>query len=139
MENAQRTSFFPEGAKVGFASCLLMDQALVWWEEVEGALGYVVVVAMTWEEFVMRFQDEFAPTIEVQLLEREFQDPRQTTKTVAEITAKFRERGLLVPHYATDKDMKKVRYHDMLRDDIREFVSLLGFKTLNDMIARARK
>ena len=34
--------------------------------------------------------------------------------------------------------MKKVRCHGMLRDDIREFVRLLGCKTLNDMIARAQ-
>ena len=35
--------------------------------------------------------------------------------------------------------MKKVRNHYMLRDDIMEFVSLSGCKTLNDMIARARE
>lgn len=32
-----------------------------------------------------------------------------------------------------------LRYHDMLRNEIREFVSLSGCETLNDMIARARK
>ena len=35
--------------------------------------------------------------------------------------------------------MKKVRNHDMLRDDSREFVSISGCKTLNDMISRACK
>lgn len=33
--------------------------------------------------------------------------------------------------------MKKIRYHDMLRDEIRGFVRFLGCKTMNDMIARA--
>ena len=37
-------------------------------------MGSSVVVTMIWEEFVMRFQEEFAPTIEVQQLAREFQD-----------------------------------------------------------------
>ena len=55
---------------------------------------------------------------------------------MAEITAKFRERALLVPQYATDEEMKKTKYHDMWRDDIREFVSLPWCKNLNDMIAR---
>ena len=82
---------------MGFASCLLRDQTRDWWEEVGRALGSVVMVAMTWEEFVTRFQEEFAPAIEVQQLAKEFQDLRQTTKTVAEITSKFRERDLLVP------------------------------------------
>ena len=45
--------------------------------------------------------------IEVQQLARKFQDLRQTTETVAEITAKFRERALLVPQYVVDEEMKK--------------------------------
>ena len=52
---------------------------------------------------------------------------------------KFRERALLAQQYAADEEMKKVRYHDMLRDDIREFVSFLGCKTLNYMITRSWK
>ena len=35
--------------------------------------------------------------------------------------------------------MKKVRYHEMLRDDIREFLSLSWCETLNNMIDRARE
>ena len=45
---------------------------------------------------------------------------------MVEIIAKFRERALLVLQYAAGEEMKKVRYHDMLRDEIREFVSLSG-------------
>lgn len=42
-----------------------------------------------------------------------------------------------MPQYAADEEMKKLRYHDMLRDDIPEFVSLSGWKTMNDMITKA--
>ena len=35
--------------------------------------------------------------------------------------------------------MKKVRCYDMLRDDIKEFMSILGFETLNDMVSRAQE
>lgn len=48
---------------------------------------------------------------------REFQDLRQTTKTMVKITAKFRER-VLVSQYATNEVIKKKGYHDMLQDDI---------------------
>ena len=58
---------------------------------------------------------------------------------MAEITAKFRERALLVLQYAADEEMKKARYHEMLRSDIRQFVSRSSCKTLDDMIARARE
>ena len=64
---------------------------------------------------------------------------RQTTETVVEITAKFRERALLVPQYVGDEDMRRTRYHDMRRADIREHVSFLACPTLDSMIARARE
>ena len=58
---------------------------------------------------------------------------------MVEITAKFWERDLLAPQYVADEEIKKVRYHDMLRDGIREFVRLSLCKSLNYMITRARK
>ena len=70
---------------------------------------------MTGSDFVTRSRAEFVPDVEVQQLEREFIDIRQTTETVAVITTKFRERALLVPQYAADEDMRNTRYHAMLR------------------------
>ena len=93
---------------------------------------------MTWSDFSTGCTTEFAPVIEMQQLAREFQDLHQTTETMAEITTKFQERALLVPQYAADKEMKKVRYHDMLQDDMRKFVSISGSETLNYMTSRAR-
>lgn len=49
-----------------FVSCLLSDRVRDWWEEVSHVVGFVFVVAITLEEFLMRFQEEFAPEIEVQ-------------------------------------------------------------------------
>lgn len=55
MENAQRTSLCPEGLKVGVVSYLLKDRARDWLEEVGYTLGSATMVAMTWDDFVMRF------------------------------------------------------------------------------------
>lgn len=51
----------------------------------------------------------------------EFQDLRRIAKTMTEITARFREMALMVPQYVVDKEMKKTRYHNMLREDIQKF------------------
>ena len=48
----------------------------------------------------------------------------------------FRERALLVLQYVVDEDMKKVRYHEMLRSDIQQFVSRSSCKKLDDIIER---
>ena len=49
---------------------------------------------------------------------------------MAEITAKFYKRAMLVLQYVADEEMKKTRYHDMMKDEIREFVSYSKCKTL---------
>lgn len=54
------------------------------------------------------------------------------------ISTKFRERTLLVPQYVVDKVMKKMRYYDMLRDDIQEFVNIYIYRTLENMVSRAQ-
>ena len=51
----------------------------------------------------------------------------------------FRERALLFPQYVADEEMKKARYHEMLRSDIRQFMIQSSCKTLEDMLARARE
>ena len=66
-------------------------------------------------------------------------DMRQTTGTVTEITAKFQERALLVPQYTAYEEMRKTRYHDMMRSDISEFVSFSASLKLDDMISRAQE
>ena len=58
---------------------------------------------------------------------------------MAEITAKFRERALLVLQYVADEEMKKAWYHEMLRSDIWQFVSRSYCKTLEEMIKRDRE
>ncbi|XP_052621696.1 uncharacterized protein LOC128127284 [Lactuca sativa] len=139
MAKTFRTNFFPEEAKVRYFSFQLMDRARDWWEEIGSKLGDDAVDAMSWDDILTRFRAEFAPEIEVHQLAQEFLDLHQTTETVAETTAKFRERTLLVPQYVADEDIKKVRYPDMLWDDIRKFMSISGCETLNDMISRARE
>ena len=62
-------------------------------------MGAPTIEAMTWSDFVTMFRDEFSPAVEIQQLAREFLDMRQTTESVAEITAKFKERALLIPPY----------------------------------------
>jgi len=51
----------------------------------------------------------------------------------------FRDRALFVQQYVADEEIKKARYHEMLRSDIRQFMSQSSYKTLEDKIARARE
>lgn len=99
----------------------------------------MAIEVMIGDDFVMKFKSEFAPVIKVQQLEREFQDLRQTTESVAKITTILREMALLVMQYVVDEETKKARYHDKLKDEIREFMNMSSCKILEDTIAWARE
>ena len=92
------------------------------------------IEVVTWSDFLTRFRVEFVQAMELQQLAMEFMDMRQTTESVAEITAKFRERALLVARYVGDEEMRKTHYHDMWRADIRKHVSYSACPTLDDML-----
>ena len=65
MTNAFRTSFFPEGSKVWHVAGCLRERARDWWESVGDSLGASAIEAMTWSEFVARFREKFALTVEL--------------------------------------------------------------------------
>lgn len=46
---------------------------------------------------------------------------------------------LFVPQYVEDKEMKKMRYHDMMGVKTMEFFSISSCQTLEQMIDRARE
>lgn len=51
----------------------------------------------------------------------------------------FQERDLVVPYYVVHEEMRKAMYHDILKDETREFLSMSKYRTLEDMIAWARE
>jgi len=96
------------------------------------------VDAMTWDEFLVRFRAQFVPKVEVDRITREFLALEQRTETMMEITKKFMEMVQFVPQYAASESLKKNRYHDMLRTNIREFVNNAQFNTLAGVIEATR-
>ncbi|KAJ9541386.1 hypothetical protein OSB04_027892 [Centaurea solstitialis] len=138
VEGAFRTSGCPAGPKVIFAVNLLRNAAKDWWDLVLRRLLEAQVTALTWEEFKVMMDEEFAPSIERERLAAEFLNMTQTTESVNEITAKFLEKLLFVPGYANDESLKKARYLGVLKTDIRGVVSTKRCQTFSEMVDTAR-
>jgi len=117
---------------------MLRGAAKDWWGLLEAELSEDEVNGMTWEEFLVRFRAHFVPQVEVDRITREFLALEQKTESVTEITKRFMEMVQFVPQYAACESLKKNRYHDMLRTDIREFVNNAQFTTLSGVIEAAR-
>ncbi|KAJ9564648.1 hypothetical protein OSB04_000614 [Centaurea solstitialis] len=138
VEGAFRTSGCPTGSKVLFAVNLLRNAAKDWWDLVLKRLTEAQITALTWEEFKVMFDEEFAPSIERERIAAEFLNLTQTTETVNEITAKFLEKLLFVPGYANDESLKMARYLGVLKTEIKGAVTTKRCKIFSEMVDTAR-
>ncbi|KAJ9547070.1 hypothetical protein OSB04_019613 [Centaurea solstitialis] len=138
VEGAFRTSGCPAGSKVLFAVNLLRNAAKDWWDLILRRFSEAQITALTWEEFKVMFDEEFAPSIERERIAAEFLNLTQTTETVNEITAKFLEKLLFVPGYANDESLKMARYLGVLKTEIKGAVTTKRCKTFSDMVETAR-
>ncbi|KAJ9556417.1 hypothetical protein OSB04_011031 [Centaurea solstitialis] len=99
---------------------------------------------MTWEEFKVMFNEQFAPRIEKERITAESLKLTQTTETVNEITDQFLEKSLFCPNYVSNEAMKMYLLGingGVFKPDIREFVATTMCKSFNQMveIAQARE
>ncbi|KAJ9541142.1 hypothetical protein OSB04_027648 [Centaurea solstitialis] len=138
VEGAFRTSGCPASSKVLFAVNLLRNAAKDWWDLILRRFSEAQITALTWEEFKVMFDEEFAPSIERERIAAEFLNLTQTTETVNEITAKFLEKLLFVPGYANDESLKMARYLGVLKTEIKGAVTTKRCKTFSEMVDIAR-
>ena len=134
VEGAFRTSFCPPEAKVRFASNLLRGAGKDWWGLIVRSQTEAEIEAMTWDDFKELFKEQYVPQIEIERITGEFLNMVQTTETVNEITDKFLEKSLFCPEYVANEKMKMYRYMNVLRIDIREFVTTSRCQDLNQMM-----
>ena len=139
VEGAFETSRCPNDRKVVLAKTLLKGAARDWWAVRTAGMEPAQVTAITWAQFVEWFNAEFTPRVEVERISLDFQNLKQTTESVQEMNTKFIEMARFCPLYAANEDMKIARYLGMLREDIREFVSLNRYTALAEVMEAARR
>ncbi|GKC59414.1 zinc finger, CCHC-type, retrotransposon gag domain protein, partial [Tanacetum coccineum] len=81
---------------------------------------------------------EFTPAEEIDRIREEFQTLTQTNETVNEMWKKFNDLIRCCPEYHGNEKLKVERFQSMLRDDIREVISLFKCTTLDDLLTRPR-
>ncbi|GKB20922.1 zinc finger, CCHC-type, retrotransposon gag domain protein [Tanacetum coccineum] len=125
VEGAFRTSNCKEKNKVNFASNFLRDSAKMWWEGKVYEKGEEWIGACTWKEFKEFFNAKFTPVEEIDRIREEFHTLTQTNESVNEMWKKFNDLIRYCPEYHVNEKLKVERFQRMLRDDIREVISLV--------------
>nr|XP_043625721.1 uncharacterized protein LOC122597156 [Erigeron canadensis] len=89
----------------------LTDKALTWWNTLLRAKGRTAAVAMPWGEFKELMLKKFCSGVEVNRLEREFEELKMTRAEHTKYTSRFEELSRLVPHLVTP-DSKGIQKDD---------------------------
>ncbi|GKD63659.1 zinc finger, CCHC-type, retrotransposon gag domain protein, partial [Tanacetum coccineum] len=138
VEGAFHTSNCKDKNKVNFASNFLHDSAKMWWEGKVYEKGEEWIGSCTWKEFKDLFNAEYTPAEEIDRIREEFQTLTQTNETMNELWKKFNDLIRYCPDYHGNEKLKVERFQRMLRDDIREVVSIFKCTTLDDILSRAQ-
>ncbi|KAI3740280.1 hypothetical protein L2E82_30706 [Cichorium intybus] len=88
-EQVMEVSKCLKGDKVYYASRLLKDDTLVWWNTLYEGLGKDVVYKWPWTEFFSRLKNKFCPTRDIEKLEEDFLTLKKGSLSMDEYTKKF--------------------------------------------------
>ncbi|KAI3765789.1 hypothetical protein L2E82_15833 [Cichorium intybus] len=99
-----------EKDKVYYASRMLKDDALVWWNTLYELVGKDVIYKWSWTEFTTRLKNKYCPLRDIEKLEDEFLTLKKGSLTVAEYTKKFSDMLPFVGNIYTTERARINRY-----------------------------
>lgn len=139
VEGAFMTCGCPDQFKVIVAMNQLRKQAKDWWKTVTVLMTDDEVRAISWAQFVERFEAQYVPKVEQQRMLQEFMALEQTTESITELNAKFLQMLSFCPTFAGNESWLVSRYAATLRTEIREFVNMQEFTSLSAIMDTARR
>nr|KAJ0214492.1 hypothetical protein LSAT_V11C400215090 [Lactuca sativa] len=139
MESVLHISKCLERNKVEYASCLLQDRALTWWNTLVQTRGRTTAYQLTWEDLKKLLIEEYCPKDELQKLESEFWNHSMVRTQIEKYTVRFHELAKLVPHMVTPEEKRIDRYIWGLAPKIRGMVTSANPTTIQSAVSLANR
>ncbi|KAI3709136.1 hypothetical protein L2E82_38895 [Cichorium intybus] len=125
-----------ENDKAYYASRLLKDDALVWWNTLYETLGKNVVYKWSWDEFISRLKNKFCPVRDIEKLQEDFISLKKGNSSVDEYTKKFCD---MLPFVEESYPTARSRINRYARGLPAEYeLEVKRAETLDDAIIAAR-
>ncbi|KAI3723787.1 hypothetical protein L2E82_35545 [Cichorium intybus] len=125
-----------ENDKVYYASRLLKNDALVWWNTLYETLGKNVVYKWSWDEFTSRLKNEFCPVRDLEKLQEDFITLKKGNSSVDEYTNKLCD---MLPFVGESYPTARSRINRYARGLPSEYeLEVKRAETLDDAIIVAR-
>ena len=70
--------------KVNYATALLTGNAMMWWDSMTNAFGQELVDSLNWEQFKIKFHNQYCPPDVMIKIEQEFMELKQGSMSVTD-------------------------------------------------------
>ncbi|GJS00826.1 putative reverse transcriptase domain-containing protein [Tanacetum coccineum] len=139
METVFPISNCPEKYQVKYATCMILDSALTWWNSHKRTIGIEAAYAMSWAELMNLMTEVYCLRNEVQKIEIELWNLAVKGNDLTAYTRRFQELVFLCTRMVPNEEEKVERFVGGLPDNIQGNVIVVEPTKLQDAIRIANK
>lgn len=129
----------PEESKVKFATGMLLDAAMSWWNSYAQPIGMENAYKLTWDQYKKMMTKKFCPRTEIQKLETEFYELKTKGDDIETYIQRFQELALLCPTMVPDLEKKLENFIGGLPESIRGDVISFDPQSINEAIRMTQR
>ncbi|XP_071708423.1 uncharacterized protein [Rutidosis leptorrhynchoides] len=109
--------------KVTYASSLLKDRAMVWWDSVITSVPLEQVRMITWEQFYGKVCEQYCNVFNMNIIKMEFLEMRMTPqKSIDEVIEKYMDKLRFAQQWVPDEQSRIQHFVNMILPEYRTFV-----------------
>ncbi|GJV36561.1 putative reverse transcriptase domain-containing protein [Tanacetum coccineum] len=139
METVFNISNCPPKYQVKYATCILQDSALTWWNSHKRKIGVEAAYAMNWVELMKLMTEMYCPRNEIQKVETKLWNLIEKGNDMTAYTQRFQELILLCTRMVPDEEDRVERFIGGLPDNIQMNVIAANPARLQDAIRIANQ
>ncbi|XP_071714285.1 uncharacterized protein [Rutidosis leptorrhynchoides] len=123
--------------RVTYASRLLKNRAMVWWDTITAPLTEEQLNQVTWEQFSTKVQEQYCTAFDINRLKQEFMQMTMTEEmTVDEAFEQFMDKLRFVHQWIPDEQSRVQRFVEILRPEYRTIARLATTLSQAHMLAK---
>ncbi|KAJ0746805.1 putative retrotransposon gag domain-containing protein [Helianthus annuus] len=132
IEVTLRQSGCPDSFRTTCATGVFQSRALNWWTAERNKRGISAAYALSWDELKELMKEEYCPPHEVQKLENEFWETKQTEGDNAGYTARFKQLSAICPSQVDTPRKAIAKYIRGLPECVGDFVEAARPATIEE-------
>ncbi|GKF31721.1 putative reverse transcriptase domain-containing protein, partial [Tanacetum coccineum] len=134
METVFHISNFPEKYQVKYATCILLNNALTWWNSHKRTIGTEAAFDMSWRELMKLMTKVYCPRNEIQKMESELWNLTVKNNDLAAYTQRFQELTMMCTKMVPEEEDRVEKFIGELPDNIQGNVIAVEPTRLQDAV-----